>query len=100
MSQKGNGPKCGDDLGLGTKGRYGSLHFERVIDDVKCILVSRVCVCVCAWMCHLQLVRVLVPRRIPTLLHRPGCNLAEWEGMPTSCALLGGFAVGAFVSLL
>jgi len=22
----------------------------------------------------------------------PGCNLGEWEGMPPSCALLGGFA--------
>jgi len=40
-----------------------------------------------------------VPRRIPTLLHGPGCNLAEWYGVPSSCALLGGFAIGARVSL-
>jgi len=26
-----------------------------------------------------------VPRRIPTLLHGPGCNLEEWQGVP-SCA--------------
>jgi len=38
--------------------------------------------------------------RMPTLLHGPGCNLAEWYGMPPSCALLGGFAIGARVSLL
>jgi len=32
-----------------------------------CVYVS-VCVCVC----------LSVPHRIPTLLHRPGCNLEEW----------------------
>jgi len=37
---------------------------------------------------------------MPTLLHGPGCNLAEWEGMPLSCALLGRFAIGARVALL
>ena len=41
-----------------------------------------------------------VPHRIPTLLQRPRCNLGEWYGVPSSCALLGGFAVGAWVSLL
>ena len=40
-----------------------------------------------------------VRRRIPTLLHGPGCNLAEWKGVPSSCALLGGFAISARVSL-
>jgi len=32
-----------------------------------------------------------VPRRIPALLHGPGCNLGKWHGVPSSCALLGGF---------
>jgi len=27
------------------------------------------------------------PRCIPTLLHGPGCNLGEWSGVPSSCAL-------------
>ena len=40
-----------------------------------------------------------VPRRIPILLHVPGCNLGM-VGVPSSCALLGGFAIGARVSLL
>jgi len=41
-----------------------------------------------------------VPHRIPALLHRPGCNLWEWWGLPPSCALLARFAIGARVSLL
>ena len=52
------------------------------------------CLCVCLSVC------LSVPRRIPTLLHRRGCNLGGMVGMPPSCALLGGFAVGARVSLL
>ena len=36
----------------------------RVVDDAICMLVTRVCVCVC-------------PRRMPALLHAPGCNLVE-----------------------
>jgi len=36
------------------------LHFARVVDDAKCIVVTRVCVSVCG--------------RTPTLLHGPGCN--------------------------
>ena len=43
-----------------------------------------VCVCVCVSVCG----------RMPTLLHGPGCNLGM-VGVPHSCALLGGFAVGA-----
>ena len=35
---------------------------------VKCIVVTRVCVCVC----------LSVRGRMPTLLHGPGCNLGEW----------------------
>jgi len=34
-----------------------------------------------------------VPRCIPTLLYGPGCNLREWQGLPTSCAL-NDFAIG------
>jgi len=41
-----------------------------------------------------------VPRRIPTLLHGPGCDLGGMVGVPSSCALLNGFAIGARVSLL
>jgi len=39
-----------------------------------------------------------VPRRIPTLLHGPGCNLGEWYEVPPSRALSGGFVIGARVS--
>jgi len=49
-----------------------------------------VCLCFCLSVHH----------SIPTLLHGPGCNLVEWWGMPSSCALLGSFAVDAQVSLL
>ena len=38
-----------------------------------CIGHGRLCVC------------LSVPRRIPTLLHGPKCNLGEWEGVPSSC---------------
>jgi len=44
------------------------LHFARVVDEAKCILVTRVC--------------VSVPRRIPTLLHGPGCTLGNGRGYP------------------
>ena len=43
---------------------------------------------------------VSVPRRMPTLLHVPGCNSWECCGLLPSCALLDGFAIGARVSLL
>jgi len=59
------------------------------------ILVVHVCTNV-KYVC----VYLSVPRCIPTLLHGPGCNLGEWYGVPSSCALLGGFAIGAQVSLL
>jgi len=45
------------------------------------------------WVC------VSVCGRMPTLLHGPGCNLGMVE-VPHHCALLGGFAVGAWVALL
>ena len=44
--------------------------------------------------------RLSVRGRMPTLLHGPGCNLGEWYGVPPSCALQGGFAIGARVALL
>jgi len=53
-------------------------------------VVTRICVSVC----------LSVPGRMPTLLHGPGCNLGEWQGMSPSCALFGGFEIGARVSLL
>jgi len=28
----------------------------------------------------------------------PGCNLEEWSGVPSSCALLGGFVIGVLAS--
>jgi len=59
-------------------------------DDAKGMLVTRVCVSLC----------VPVARRIPTLLHGPGRKLEEWYMVPSSYALLGGFAIGARVSLL
>ena len=53
-----------------------SLHFAWVVDDSKCILVTRVCVC------------VTVPCGIPTVLHGTGCNLAELYGVPSGVKLL------------
>ena len=53
-------------------------------NEEMCSGHGRLCVCVC----------LSVPRRIPALLRKPGCNLGMvW--VPASCALLGGFAVGA-----
>ena len=48
-----------------------------------------VCVCVCVCMC------MSVPCHIFILLHRPGCNFGEQQGVPASCAVLGRFALGA-----
>jgi len=41
------------------------LHFAWVIDNVKCIVVTRICVSVC------------LSGHVPTLLHGPGC---DWGG--------------------
>jgi len=49
----------------------------------------RLCACLC----------VSVLRRILTLLHAHGCNFGEPQVTPI-CALLGGFAIDARVSLL
>ena len=55
----------------GKRGKWllkGLLHFAWVVDDAKCIVVTRVCVSVC----------LSVRGRTPTLLHGPGCNLGAW----------------------
>jgi len=64
------------------------LHFAWGVAKAKCILVT------CVSMCLYD------PWRMPTLLHGPRCNLGEWYGVPLSCAVFGGFAIGARVSLL
>ena len=43
-------------------------HFAWGVAEAKCILVTAVC--------------VSVPRRIPTLLHGPGCKLGNGRGCP------------------
>ena len=70
-------PKCGDALRLGSKGRYGSLYFTWSIAEAKCSGHSHLCVC------------------LPLAAFSHYC-----QGVPSSCALLGGFAVGARVLLL
>jgi len=69
------------------------LHFAWVVDDAKCIVVTRVCVSVCLCVC------LSVRGRTPTL-HGPGCNFGAQYRLPPSCALLGGFAIGARFALL
>jgi len=54
--------------------------------EAKCILVTAVC--------------VPAAHHIPMLLDGAGCNLEKWQWVPSSCALLGGFAIGASVSLI
>ena len=49
-----------------------SLRFAWVIDDAKCILVTRVCLSVC----------VSVHSHMPTLLHGPRCNLVSGRVCP------------------
>jgi len=46
------------------------LHFVRVVDHEKCIVVIHARLCVC--------VSVSVRGRMPTLLHGPRCNLGNW----------------------
>jgi len=46
------------------------------IDDAKCIVVTRVCLCVCAFVC------LSLRGRMPTLLHGSGCNLGSGRGCP------------------
>jgi len=76
--------------------------FKNVICCVKCVKITfrvsdrrremysghaRLCVC------------LSVRGRMPKLLQGPGCNLGEWQGVPFSCTLLGGFAIDARVAL-
>jgi len=59
------------------------------------VLVTRVCESVFLYVC------LFVPRRIPTLLHaRTQMYVGAMVGVPSSCALLGGSAIGVRVSLL
>jgi len=58
------------------------------------VLWSCASVCVCLSVC------LSVRGRTPTLLHGPVCNLGAWYRLSPSCALLGGFAIGARVALL
>jgi len=51
--------------------------------------------CVCVSLC-------LSLAAFSHILHEPGCKLLEFGiiGVPSTCALLGGFAIGGRVSLL
>jgi len=66
------------------------LHFVWVVDDTKRILVTQVCLCVCV---------CLSVAACPHYCMDPDVTWVV-VGVPSSCALLGGFAVGARVSLL
>jgi len=63
--------------------------FAWVVDDSKCIVVTRVCVSVCqsAAAC-------------PHYCTDPDVTWGSGRGCPTCCALLGGFVIGARVALL
>jgi len=55
-------------------------------------VVARVYVCLS--------VCISVRGSMPVLLHGPGCTSGKWQAMSPSCTLLGGFAIGARVTLL
>jgi len=57
-------------------------HFAWVVDDAKCIVVTRVCVSVCLSVCLCPSVCVSVRGRMPTLLHGPGCNSGSDKDAP------------------
>jgi len=61
-------------------------------------VVTRVCGYVCLSVC--MCVCLHVRGRMPALLHGPGWNFGEWYGVPPGCALLRGFAIGAWFALL
>jgi len=63
------------------------LHFAGVVDDAKCILVTRVCLSVC-----------LSAAAYPHYCTNPDVTLGT--GVSPSCALLDGFEIGARVVLL
>jgi len=73
---------------------YNVHYISRESPTTRNLYWSRASLCLCL------AVYLSVPRRMPTLLHAPGCNLEEWQGVPPSCAIFGGFAIGARVSLL
>ena len=52
------------------------LYFACVVDDAKCIVVTRVCDSVCLSVC------LSARGRMPTLLHGPGCNFGGMVGVP------------------
>jgi len=70
------------------------LHFARVVDDAKCILVSRVCLSVCLCVC--------VCLSFAACPHYCTDQDVTWGmvGGARRCTILGGFAIGARVSLL
>jgi len=69
------------------------LHFAWVVDDAKCIVVTRICVSVYVCVCLSAAVR-------PHYCTDPDVTSGRGRGCPPSCALLGGFAIGARVALL
>ena len=56
----------------------------------------RVCMCVCLCVC----LSVCPRPHAHTIARTRGCKLTEWQGMPPSCAQLGGFGIDARVALL
>jgi len=66
------------------------LHVVLGVAQAKCMLVTRVCVSVCVWL------------SVAAFPHYGTDQDATWGivGVPSGCALLGGFAIGARVSLL
>ena len=67
-----------------------SLHFTWGVAEAKCIVVTGVCVCVSVCL------------SLPAFPHHCTDPDVTWGmvGVPHSCALLSGFAIGARVSLL
>jgi len=58
-----------------------------VVDDAKCILVTRVCVCLSVCLSVCLRVCLSLHRRMPTLLHGPGCNLENGRGASQLCTI-------------
>ena len=73
------------------------LHFAEVVDNAKCLVVTRVCVCVCVCVC---LSVCLSAAACPYYYTDPDVTWGSGRGCPPSCALLGGYAIGAWVALL
>ena len=86
-----------DDVSITANQRWITFRLSRRPREMYCGH-ARLCVCVCVCVC--LSVCLSVRGRMPTVLHGPGCNLGQWQGMPPSRALLGGFAIGARDALL